>query len=95
MVDAFFDNAADISSTTVHSDSIKFAKKENLDVGKFTKCVEDPAVLEQVKAVKLEGVNAGVQSTPTLFVNGRIKRGIRDMDDLKPLIDEKLKEAKK
>ena len=48
---------------------------------------------DQVKADKLEGTKAGVSSTPTFFINGRMKRGFKDFDDLKVVIEEKLKEA--
>ena len=93
--DDFFTNAPKISSTTVHAQSLQFARDQKLDIGKFKSCLEDPSVLERVKANKVEGLKVGVQSTPTFVVNGRMRRGIRDMEDLKPLIEEKLEAAHK
>jgi hypothetical protein len=39
--------------------------------------------------------SVGVNSTPTLFINGRVRRGFRDFNDIQVVIDEKLQELKK
>jgi hypothetical protein len=47
------------------------AKKVGLDVKRFATDLKDPALLTQVNAIKQQGVEAGVEATPTFFVNGR------------------------
>ncbi|MBN1106883.1 MAG: thioredoxin domain-containing protein [Deltaproteobacteria bacterium] len=42
-----------------------------LDMGRFKADLRDPAVTRLVRADKLEGVRAGVDATPTLFINGK------------------------
>lgn len=95
MVDSFFDDAPQISSATVGIKAVQYATNLKLDGQKFNACLSDPKVLEKVKAIKAEGIAAGVSSTPTIFVNGRMRRGLRSFDDLKVVIDEKLAEKKK
>ncbi len=42
-----------------------------LDASAFSACLASPATLERVKADIAEAVKAGVQATPTIFINGR------------------------
>ncbi|MGE0456011.1 MAG: thioredoxin domain-containing protein [Vicinamibacteria bacterium] len=42
-----------------------------LDASAFSACLASPATLERVKADIAEAVKAGVQATPTVFINGR------------------------
>jgi len=87
------------STDTVNAQNFRpvvtgYAESLNLDMSKFNKCFENKETLEKVKADKLEGTKAGVSSTPTFFINGRLKRGFKNFEDLKVVIDEKLAVAK-
>ncbi len=94
MTDSYFHHASTVTVENVGAKAAEFAKGLKLNTAKFEKCRQDPSVLEKVRADKKEGTAAGVASTPTFFVNGRMRRGLRDFDDLKVLIEEKLAEGK-
>jgi protein-disulfide isomerase len=95
MSDYFFNNQARVTKDNVQKEALTAAKAAGLDVGAFEKCLANPAELERVRDSKKEGVAAGVNSTPTLFINGRMRRGFRDFDDIKVVVDEKLQNSTK
>ncbi|MFH1233677.1 MAG: thioredoxin domain-containing protein [Patescibacteria group bacterium] len=51
------------------------AKELNLDQAKFAKCLESGQYKTKVLEQMLEGKNAGVSGTPTIFVNNKIYPG--------------------
>ena len=53
-----------------------------LDRQAFLDALDDPALLAEVEAEHSEGVERGVNSTPTLFINGEPMRGVPSWDDL-------------
>lgn len=53
-----------------------------LDRQSFLDELDDPAHLAAAEAERSEGVERGVNSTPTLFVNGELVRGVPSWDDL-------------
>ncbi|HYG82840.1 MAG TPA: thioredoxin domain-containing protein [Pyrinomonadaceae bacterium] len=50
---------------------IQYARNLGLDVDRFTRDLDDPAVAARVQADYQRGVAANVQGTPTIFLNGR------------------------
>lgn len=56
------------------------AEKLKLDMDAFNKCIESDYPEEQVKRGQAEGVRLGVDSTPTLFLNGR-RLHLHDMEE--------------
>ena len=92
MAEFFFENQNDITEENVGPKSRAEAARLGLKAGAFKSCLEDPKVRDRASAEKKEGASIGVQSTPTIFVNGRMRRGFREFDDIRVLIDEKLKE---
>ncbi len=42
-----------------------------LDRAAFTRCLEDPSVAQAVQAETQQGASSGINSTPTLFLNGQ------------------------
>ncbi len=52
-----------------------FAKQAGLDVEAYRTCIESPDALAAVKKDVQDGLDAGVESTPTLFINGRRIKG--------------------
>ncbi len=93
--DYFFSNQAKVTKDNVKAQSMEAAKASNLNLATFEKCLASPAVLERVRDNKKEGTALGVASTPTLFINGRQRRGFRDFDDIKVVVDEKLQNPTK
>ena len=47
----------------------------------------------RVQTEVLEGLDAGVQGTPTVFLNGRLYRGNVKVAELKPAVEAALKAA--
>ena len=64
-----------------------------LDKDQFEKDRQDPLLLEIVKHDFNQGIEAGVNSVPTVFVNGRRLKQ-RSLDGLQKLIDKELKNIK-
>ena len=95
MTDQIFDEADKITAENVGAKVREIADGLGLNMQRFKSCQGSDRILKRVRADKNEGNALGVSSTPTLFVNGRMKRGFRDFNDLKALIDEQLEEAKK
>jgi protein-disulfide isomerase len=58
------------------------AELVGLDRQAFLDAVDDPALLRQAEAERDEGTALGVSSTPTLFVNGELLRGVPTWEDL-------------
>ncbi len=62
------------------------AELAGLDRDTFLAEMEDPAYGAAVQAELTEGASLGVQSTPSLFVNGELVRGVPAWEDLKARI---------
>ena len=95
MEDYFFSNQDKITKDNITDRTLAEVKQIGLDQSAFQKCMSSNVMLQKVQADKKEGVDLGVNSTPTIFVNGRMRRGFRDFDDIKVVIEEKLAELKK
>jgi protein-disulfide isomerase len=65
--DALFENQLSISADFVR----QLLARQGLDVKAFEKAVAAGKYLDELNASKEAGKNAGVDSTPTLFLNGR------------------------
>lgn len=93
--DYFFANQDKTTAANVDEKGLAEAQKHGIKAAAFKACVEDPKTSERISADKKEGTAVGVTSTPTLFINGRMRRGFRDFEDVRAVVDEKLKEKKK
>ena len=58
----------------------KMAKKVGLDMKKFQKCAKENKYGAFVQKDIDQGKSLGVQSTPTFFINGRIVKGIQELE---------------
>ena len=67
MHDALFDNQLSISEEFIRS----LLAKQGLDVKAFEKAVVAKKYLEEIESMKEAGKKAGVDSTPSIYVNGR------------------------
>jgi protein-disulfide isomerase len=69
--DAIFDNQDLISAENIWDKLNDFAVKAGLNVDAFKTCMASPEAKQAVDASREEGVALGVNSTPTVYVNGR------------------------
>jgi len=70
---------------------IAWAKEFGMDVARFTSELASHKYQNRVQTEVREGLDAGVQGTPTVFLNGRPYRGSVTLDALKPAVELALK----
>src|SRR5262245_21367853 len=85
-----FESQRDLSRDKV----IALAKDLGLDVAKFTKDIDDPAVKARIDKESQESEGLGATGTPASFVNGRYLSGSKPVNVFKEIIDEELKWAR-
>lgn len=73
----------------------KYASDLGLKSNEFNACLNSEASATAVRKDMQEARQADVQGTPTFFVNGRIIRGMKNLEDFKTLIDQTLKQRPK
>jgi protein-disulfide isomerase len=73
------------------ADLKKWAKDIKLDSAAFDQCLDSEKYKNEVLKDRMEGEAAGVQGTPTFFINGRVMGGAQQYPEYKKLIDELLK----
>lgn len=66
----------------------------NLDLVEFEKKMNDPEIQQKIGQDVMDGRQAGVNSTPTVFINGRILRN-RSLNGFEEAIDKELQKLKK
>ena len=66
----------------------------NLDQVEFEKKMNDPAIQQKIGQDVMDGRQAGVNSTPSVFINGRILKN-RTLSGFEEVIDQELKKLKK
>lgn len=69
---------------------VEFATRLGLDVSRFERDVDDPATAERVLADRADGMELGVEGTPTFFINGSKFAGAPTYDALKAAIEREL-----
>jgi protein-disulfide isomerase len=67
------------------------AARLGLNTDQFDKCLDSGKYKAQVQKDVADGVAAGVQGTPTLFINGRVISGAVPFSEIKRVIDDELK----
>jgi protein-disulfide isomerase len=75
------------------NDIRKFAADLQLDTQQFTACLDSGKHAATWKAAAAEGDSAGVVSTPTFFINGRLIAGAAPYETFAQVIDEELSRA--
>ena len=73
----------------------KYAAEIGLDVAKFKKDIDSPAVKKRVDDDLELGKKLGVQGTPNFFVDGRPIRGAVPYEQFKSAVDDELARGKK
>ena len=67
------------------------AARLGMDTAAFGACLDDRRYHDAVHADVDAGIEAGVEGTPTLFINGRPVVGVVPFDELAALIDDELR----
>lgn len=69
----------------------KYAGEAKLDTKKFDECLDSGKYTEEVKKDFTDGAKAGVNGTPSFFINGQSITGARPIEDFQEIIDEQLR----
>jgi len=70
---------------------VLWAKESGLDVEKFKADLQSGKFRSAVEKDTKDGFNAGVQGTPTFFINGQRYNGLLDLKSVKGILDAELK----
>jgi protein-disulfide isomerase/uncharacterized membrane protein len=65
--DELFENQRSLDRDSL----FRYARELGLDIAAFRTCLDDPATMERIRADVDAGTKMGVDSTPTIFINGR------------------------
>ena len=68
-----------------------YVKDLSLDTDKFNKCLDDNKYADEVKKDFQDGAQAGVQGTPSFFINGKQLSGAQPYPAFQAAIDAELK----
>ena len=85
--DWVFENQPGITAANFGEKAAGFLKGKEIDPLQFNRCLEKRETEEEVNQSVAEGRSLGIQSTPTLFVNGRRLTGATPWPNLKQIID--------
>mgnify|MGYP000334556846 CR=1 FL=1 len=86
--DKLFEEQGGENVGTYSKENLKrFAAELGLDTEQFNQCLDSGRYESKVRQETEEGRNAGVRSTPTLFVNGKLVENGADYNVLKVYID--------
>ena len=81
--DAVFANAKELGDDKLEA----HATNAGLDIDKFKACLKDPATAAFVDKDMKQGTDAGVQGTPSFFINGEPHQGIPSLDVVKQYVE--------
>jgi len=85
--DWIFEHQGEITAANLTSKIMEFAKGKEIDTLQLSRCIESKATQEELAKEMALGDALHVESTPTLFVNGRRRVGSQDWPTLRTIID--------
>ena len=85
--DWVFENQAEITPENLNAKIMDFVKDKKVDALQLSRCMATKATEAAVEASVKQGLSLDVNSTPTLFVNGRRIATAIDWPDLKRIIE--------
>jgi protein-disulfide isomerase len=89
MHDAMYAERGNLSRDNI----LALARKSGLDMNRFQADLVSSEVRETIIRDLEDGDRAGVEGTPTIFINGQRYNGPILLDSLKPILDAELKEV--
>ncbi|TAL49060.1 hypothetical protein EPN83_02180 [Patescibacteria group bacterium] len=87
MHDLIFDKQESWATRPTRGAFEDLARELNLDINAFRRDYDLPALKNHVQRDLKEGIDLGVNSTPTFYLNGRKIENPRSLEDFKALID--------
>jgi protein-disulfide isomerase len=79
------------NQTALQPDDLKkYAADMKLDAAKFNACLDSSKYAERVRDGVAAGSRLGVNSTPTIYINGRLLQGAQPLEVFVAVIDEEL-----
>jgi protein-disulfide isomerase len=88
--DLLFEHANELAENSLK----KYAGEIGLDLNAFNSCLESVASSDAVMKDLQEARRAGIFSTPTFIINGRVLKGARNIEEFQALIEQSLKGQK-
>jgi len=86
MHDALFASRRDLSRPTI----LAIAGKTGLDMKRFTADLDSAETKKTVARDVEDGDKAGVEGTPSVYINGQKYNGSLELDAIRKVIDEEL-----
>ncbi len=77
-----------LSAVDAEAKFVGYAETLELDLDRFNEDLDNSDLLKKIKAQQAEGINIGVNGTPTFFLNGKRIESPKSLEDFKKLIDE-------
>jgi protein-disulfide isomerase len=90
MHDALFAHRTELSRTTI----LALARENGLDLRRFQSDLDSTQTRQTVDRDRDDGDRAGVEGTPTVFIDGRKYNGSLELPAIRKVIDEALKKTK-
>jgi protein-disulfide isomerase len=84
--DAMFGDQQNLSSEEL----IRKASELSIDLDAFKACLDEGKYFPEIRADMNEGVKAGVEGTPAMFINGRFLIGNVPYDEIQKVIEDEL-----
>lgn len=88
--DLMIANQDDLSKDASRDSMIALARQAGLDVGKFSRALEQPEQKARLDAEKAAAAELGVKGVPAFFVNGKPLIGMRSIAEFRAAIDSAL-----
>jgi protein-disulfide isomerase len=79
-----------LASEALTAELMRYAQELGLDTAVFGRCLESGQYGEQVRREQREGVQAGVQGTPSFLINGQLLEGARSFEIFAAFIEAEL-----
>jgi protein-disulfide isomerase len=88
--DFYFEQQDSFTPQNHRERAVAWAKSAGLPAKKFERCLDSPEALARVRADANEGQAIGVNSTPTLVINGRLAPGAVGAEELAGILRQEL-----
>ncbi|MDZ4796683.1 MAG: thioredoxin domain-containing protein [Bryobacteraceae bacterium] len=92
--DWIFEKQGEVTPENLKEKVMEFGKTKSLEPVQLNACIDNKATLAEVDRSGLEGRALGINSTPTMYVNGRKLVGQAPWPQLKAVIEHEIEYAK-